>query len=175
MSRLFGPIMQNGFVVRDLEAAMRHWVGLGVGPFFVLPRVEFAEVTYRGRPTQVEMAVATSYSGSLQIELVQQLNDAPSIYQEFLDQGRAGLHHVGVATTDYAADLARVMASGLDVAMGGSTAAGTGFAYFDSAGDFQGSMVELFEATPGLMKFFAKVEAASRGWDGTDPIRRPRG
>lgn len=173
MSRLFGPIIQNGFVVRDLEAAMRHWVGLGVGPFFVLPRVEFAAVTYRGRPTQVEIAVAMAYSGALQIELVQQLNDAPSIYREFLDQGREGLHHVGVASTDYAADLARVTASGLEVAMAGSTAAGTGFAYLDSDGGFQGSMVELFEATPGLMTFFARVEAASHGWDGSDPIRRP--
>lgn len=174
MSRIFGPIMQNGFVVRDLEAAMRHWTGvLGVGPFFVLPRVAFADVTYRGRAVDIQMAVATAYSGDLQIELVQQLNDAPSVYREFLDAGREGLHHVGVATTDYVADLARIRAHGLAVAQGGSTAAGTGFAYFDSAGEFQGSMVELFEATPALMKFFAKVQAASRDWDGTDPIRRP--
>lgn len=175
MSRIFGPIMQNGYVVRDLDAAMRHWVeGLGVGPFYVLPRVDFAETLFRGQKVDIQMAVASAYSGDLQIELVQQLNDAPSVYREFLDAGRQGLHHVGVASSDYAADLARAQAHGMRVAQGGSTLAGTGFAYFDNQGDFPGTMVELFEATPPLMKFFAKVKAASQNWDGSDPIRRPR-
>ena len=32
MSQRFGPVRQVGYVVRDIEAAMRHWVALGVGP-----------------------------------------------------------------------------------------------------------------------------------------------
>lgn len=33
MSRHFGKITQNGYVVRDIGAAMRHWSDvLGVGP-----------------------------------------------------------------------------------------------------------------------------------------------
>ncbi len=174
MSRLFGPITQNGYVVRDLDAAMRHWIdNLGVGPFYVLPDIAFASVTLRGVPVDVRMSVATAYSGDLQIELVQQLNDAPSVYREFLEAGHQGLHHVGVASADYAADLSRALAAGQTVAQGGTTAAGTGFAYFDNQGDYPGTMVELFEATPALMKFFARVQAASRDWDGTDPIRQP--
>lgn|SRR5438093_7244272 len=35
MSRIFGAVTQAGYVVRDIEAAMRHWVEvLGVGPWF---------------------------------------------------------------------------------------------------------------------------------------------
>ena len=35
MSRIFGEIIQNGYVVRDIAAAMRHWIEvLGVGPCF---------------------------------------------------------------------------------------------------------------------------------------------
>ncbi|MCH8188689.1 MAG: VOC family protein [Proteobacteria bacterium] len=35
MSRHFGNVAQNGYVVRDIEAAMRHWSAvLGVGPWF---------------------------------------------------------------------------------------------------------------------------------------------
>ena len=26
MSRLFGDVIQNGYVVRDIDAAMRHWI-----------------------------------------------------------------------------------------------------------------------------------------------------
>ena len=37
MSRLFGGVIQNGYVVRDIEAAMRHWIDvLGVGHGFIL-------------------------------------------------------------------------------------------------------------------------------------------
>jgi hypothetical protein len=35
MNRIFGAIRQSGYVVRDIEAALRHWTSvLGVGPFF---------------------------------------------------------------------------------------------------------------------------------------------
>jgi hypothetical protein len=35
MSRIFGKVCQNGYVVRDIEAAMAHWTQvLGVGPFY---------------------------------------------------------------------------------------------------------------------------------------------
>ena len=46
MSRLLGEIRQNGYVVRDVEAAMRHWSEvLGVGPFFYFERVPIELVT----------------------------------------------------------------------------------------------------------------------------------
>ena len=28
MSRIFGEIIQNGYVVRDIAAAMRHWIDI---------------------------------------------------------------------------------------------------------------------------------------------------
>ena len=40
MSRIFGKVCQNGYVVRDIEAALAHWTRiLGVGPFFYIERV----------------------------------------------------------------------------------------------------------------------------------------
>ena len=42
MSLKFGPIFQNGFAVRDWQAAAEHWVNvMGVGPFFVMQQIEF--------------------------------------------------------------------------------------------------------------------------------------
>ena len=36
MSRLFGPLRQMGFVVRDIDQAMRHWVEVcGIGPWYL--------------------------------------------------------------------------------------------------------------------------------------------
>ena len=35
MSRIFGPIRQNGYVVRDINAALEHWTSVvGMGPLF---------------------------------------------------------------------------------------------------------------------------------------------
>ena len=37
MSRIFGPVRQNGYVVRDIEKAMTHWVEvMGVGPWYYI-------------------------------------------------------------------------------------------------------------------------------------------
>ena len=37
MTPRFGPVMQLGFVVPDLDRAMAHWTGnVGVGPFYVM-------------------------------------------------------------------------------------------------------------------------------------------
>ena len=57
---LFGPVMQLGFVVPDLEAAARHWTRLGVGPFFLLEHIQFAECRYKGTPTRFDMSVASA-------------------------------------------------------------------------------------------------------------------
>jgi hypothetical protein len=52
MSRLFGPIRQNGYVVRDIEGALKHWTTvLGVGPFFSVERARIAGFQYQGQPS----------------------------------------------------------------------------------------------------------------------------
>jgi hypothetical protein len=44
MSRLFGGVIQNGYVVRDIEAAMRHWIDvLGVGPWFYIEHLPVSD------------------------------------------------------------------------------------------------------------------------------------
>ena len=55
MSRKYGPIKQNGYVVRDIVAAMKHWSeALGVGPWFYLGEVDDLRADYKGMPTDAE-------------------------------------------------------------------------------------------------------------------------
>ena len=99
MSRRFGKLRQNGYVVRDIEAALRHWTEvLGIGPFFYFERVPIEEFRYRGEPSPLDVSIALGQSGALQIELIQQRNDAPSMYKDFLDAGHEGLQHVAYWT-----------------------------------------------------------------------------
>ena len=47
---LFGPMRQIGYVVRDIEKAMRHWVEVNqVGPWFYTERFVVDEFWYRGK------------------------------------------------------------------------------------------------------------------------------
>lgn len=174
MSRLFGEIRQNGYVVRDLESALRHWTEvLGVGPFFLLEHVKVENFTYRGEPSSVEISLAFSNSGPLQIELIQQLGDAPSMYRDFLAAGREGLQHLAYWTEDFDGLLERASRSGFEVGQAGSFGADGRFVYFSNEAH-PGTVVELSEVKPGGLKdrFFRHIAAAAEGWDGSQPIRR---
>ncbi|MDX2155302.1 MAG: VOC family protein [Hyphomicrobiaceae bacterium] len=112
MSRIYGEVRQLGYVVRDIEAAMKHWVEvLGVGPWFYVDRLPVRHFAYRGRPSDPHVSIALANSGRVQIELIQQRNDAPSMYLDFLASGPEGLQHVSTWPVDYEATLARGLAA----------------------------------------------------------------
>lgn len=68
---------------------------MGVGPSVVIESsVAGHKVLRRGKQTAMDTDLAFSYLGDVQVELICQLNDAPSPYKEFTDSGREGLHHV---------------------------------------------------------------------------------
>jgi catechol 2,3-dioxygenase-like lactoylglutathione lyase family enzyme len=172
MSRVFGEIRQNGYVVRDLGRALDFWTRvMGVGPFFLLEHVTLGDFTFRGRPSPVEMSLAMANSGPLQIELIQQTNDAPSMYREFLDAGREGLQHVAYWTDDFDSALARARRAGFEVGQAGSFGADGRFVYFETTGH-PGTVVELSETRGIKGRFFRAIAEAARGWDGSEPIRR---
>jgi hypothetical protein len=168
----FGPIVQNAFVVRDLEAAVEHWsTKIGVGPFYLLDHVQYGAVYFRGLPLATDMSVAIAQWGEVQIELIVQHDAAASIYTEFLARHGEGLQHLGVMTTSLDAHLERLRPLGIEPVQWGATANGMRFAYIDT--DRQaGGMIELIETGPAVEAFFAKVRGAAAHWDGSRPLRR---
>ena len=173
MSRLFGRIAQNGYVLRDVRAAMDHWINvMGVGPWFYFDRVKIDYFRHRGRDSNLEMSVALANSGDIQIELIQQRNDAPSMYTECLDAGREGLQHVAYWTKEYQAVYDRVLSLGYPVGHEGQIGGEQGrFAYFDT--EFHpGTVIELSDVSGPKGGFFEYVRQASIDWDGSDPIRQ---
>jgi hypothetical protein len=165
-----GPVMQNGFVVPDWRAAAEHWANtLGVGPFFVVRHVEFAECRYKGEPVEIDMSVAIAYSGDYQVELVQQHNDVPSIYTDFLANNAPGLQHVGTLVDDL--DEALDSNGFRDrIVQDGMTTAGQRFAYVDTV-LHNGTMLELIETDDAMLGAFAYMRKAAAEWDGSKPIR----
>jgi len=172
MSRVFGRITQNGYVVRDIEAAMRHWTErLGVGPFFYVERAPIEDFRYQGKPSDLEVSIALSNSGPLQIELIQQRNDAPSMYREFLRAGNEGLQHVAYWTDTMDDELARCRALGYRIGQQGSVGENGRFVYFTTEAH-PGTVVELSEVSGMKGELFRHIAEAAAGWDGSNPIIR---
>ena len=139
-----------------------------VGPFFLFERVAFKEAWYRGQPaTDIDLTVAIAYWGEVQIELIRQRNQVPSIYTDFEAQGATGLQHMGVMSEDLDADLARLKAHGVRRC---STAAPPACASPTSNTDHHpGGMVELIEATPKARAFFERIRRRRATGTGATP------
>ncbi len=171
MSRHFGVIRQNGYVVRDIDAALAHWTEkLGVGPFFYFERVPIVNFRYRGTPSPLEASIALANSGALQVELIQQRNDAPSMYRDFLAARNEGLQHVAYWTRAFDDDLSRLTNDGFVVGQSGEIGTGGRFVYFDTEAH-PGTVIELSEVSGAKGRFFEHIAEAALSWDGSDPIR----
>ena len=171
MSRIFGNLIQIGYVVVDIEAAMHHWAEeLGVGPWFYIEHLSVPDFMYMGKPSSVDLSLAMANSGAMQIELIQQNNQASSMYLDFLENAPEGVQHLGYGTYDFAAALKEARAAGYIVAQQGTGGSRGPFAYLDTE-DHVGTVVELIDLAHGRKELFAGIAAAARGWDGKDPIR----
>lgn len=168
-----GPVRQIGYVVTDLDTAVADWLNLGVGPWFVM-RDLAQRVTYRGEPCEVTLSLALANSGDLQIELIQQTDDTPSIFTEFLRSG-SGFHQLAYWTDDFDATMASVAAAGWPVVWSGGEGQGVRYAYIEPGGSESvgrlATIIEIMELTDDSAGMAAFVRQAAEGWDGSDPIR----
>lgn len=177
MSTTYGAIRQIAFVVRDLEPALDYWTRtLGIGPFFVFRRIAVENFRYRGEPSPAPcMSIALANSGDLQVEVIQQHDDRPSAYRDFLAAGREGMQHVSSWLTrgEYDTVMERQRAAGVVVAHEGQiSASGVRFAYFatdTAAGGLMYEIADLME--PQIYPLVTMIADAARGWDGKDPVR----
>ncbi|MFT4561166.1 MAG: catechol 2,3-dioxygenase-like lactoylglutathione lyase family enzyme [Gammaproteobacteria bacterium] len=170
MTQPLQTVSQLAYVVRDLDAALKYWTEIvQAGPFFVYKHIPITDQRYRGGDSNVDITVALGYSGELQIELIYCEDDAPSVYKEFLDAGRIGVHHVGIMPVDFAAAYAQYTSLGIEPAFECSLG-GAPVVYFDTVAQL-GHFTEFWDNNSVFKDFFASIADASKGWDGRDPVR----
>jgi hypothetical protein len=178
MSRIFGTVHQIGYVVKDIEKAMAHWSSkLGVGPWFYKEDTGMSEFTYYGKPSEFpKLSIALAQSGELQIELIQQRNDAPSLYLDSLKKNGEIAQHIAYATMDdFDKWRKHFLEQGYQEGHAGRMGPNRGrFAYFVHP-ELPSGMFELSELRGGKAEYFDKVRRASVNWDGQDPVRLPSG
>jgi hypothetical protein len=163
--------MQLCWVVPDIRAAMDNWTRTaGVGPFFFFEDVSFEDGRYRGRPAQMaKHQAAIAQAGDVQIELVCQTVDEPSIWRDVVPAGQGGFHHMALYCEDYQAMRDAYTADGYEVAYEGLMM-GHRTCWIDTSRSL-GFMVELVTKNPTADYVFGQIRAAAEGWDGQDPVR----
>jgi catechol 2,3-dioxygenase-like lactoylglutathione lyase family enzyme len=171
-----GGFSQVGMVVKDADATMRYLSEtLGIGPFFVMREIMPDDFRFRGAPSAPPvLTLGFAQAGPVQIEVIQQHNDAPSAYLEFFAAGREGCQHLSIWLDDrdaYTRARGQLSQCGLSLIHETGEASWSRFAYF--ATEIPGGlMVEIAEARiPAVRAVFENVARAAVDWDGRDPIR----
>jgi hypothetical protein len=167
-----GGIAQTAFIVPDLHEAIQRWVAdMRAGPFFVLPNFLVPGQTYRGEESRADITIGMGFAGHMLIELIQPLDDEPSVYRETIELRGYGFHHLGIACADVDADSRAYQARGYTEAFRAAVPTGGEVVYLDNGTGPQLGFLELLPVTPGMDATFTRFWEASRDWDGSDPVR----
>ena len=167
------PLFQFAYFVPDLEAAAQHWAStVGAGPFYVAAHHKADRFEYRGTSVEADVSYAFGYSGTAQIQLIEQHDALPSIYTDMFPTG-FGFHHVASLVHDYVGARDRLAAQGFvmacELAANDITAC-----YFDTR-HVTGCFTELHSYSDRIAATFARWQQAHLEWDGTgDALRHHR-
>ncbi len=161
---LGGPV-QLAYAVGDVEHAAAMWVARGIGPFFIREHIEVVNVRVRGEADSFDHSSAYGQWGDVMIELIHQHDGGgdPIV-------GPSGIHHVAHFVDDFATASRTLVEQGHAEVLYAETATGMPFAFHDGL-DERGHLIEIYEQTAPLARFYDVVRAAATDWDGTDPVR----
>ncbi len=166
-----GPIMQLSYCPADYDGALSHWIALGAGPFFERPHVRLENVRYRGAPSAIDFSIALGYFGAMQIEIVRQHNDAPSMFKDWRAAGGEGVQHLCVLVDDLEPVRAQIAQVDGIIVQEALLPNASGAVIYADFGAGPGTIMEYLQISAAGRAGFAAMHAAHAAWDGSDPIR----
>ncbi|MDR5699115.1 VOC family protein [Agromyces aerolatus] len=166
-------IVQLGFVVTDLRAAAMEWTRrFGIGPWFYWEHLGDRAYRFRGEASAPDLSTAMADWNGIQIQLVEQHDDAPSPHRDWLAShgGAPGLNHLAVAVPDFEAEVARRSEAGETPLSEAGQPVNNVFYHW---GDWNLPAIELSERRPPSIvpRLYELVAEAARDWDGSEPWR----
>jgi hypothetical protein len=156
---------QLGFVVDDVVAAAARWAEVhGVGPFHIGPPIEMG-ATMAGEPAPATLQIALAQAGPVQIELIQQLCDRPSVFREW----KSPFHQVATVTANFDGRQQHLERCGYPT-VAEIELRNLRVAYFDTVDEF-GFYTELVSSNPEFFVRWRQISETCAAWDGSDPVR----
>jgi hypothetical protein len=173
----FGPreqsIIQVAYTVDDIQEGMRRYSDLlHIGPWFLIGPFVPAKGVYRGMVTKMKLSLAVAFAGEVMVELIEQHDQEPSVYQETLKaRGAHGFHHWAIGARDFDATAAQYKSKGYQEAFSDLSPRGVRIVYLDTSRDLPG-MLEIIEMTADVEEQYRRMYQAAREWDGKYLINR---
>jgi hypothetical protein len=142
------PVLKNlkvdqlGFVYKDVEKQAQILESI-----YSIPKITFFEfydqkITFRGKETKNSIKLGVAQYFNLNIELIQPLG-GENIYQEFIDIGREGLHHIGMYVDNLDSSIEQFKKKGIKALQLGKIVE-MHYAYMDTEDTF-GILIELLK------------------------------
>jgi hypothetical protein len=171
MSTPSHPVHHLGYVVKDLEAAASRFAHtVGAGPFLSLGHVPLDFATYRGSEARYDHRTAFGQWGPVLVELSVIQGAQPSELGVFMGRDRPGtLGHLAWLVDDPDAASAAMERDGMELVHTGGT--GPVRAHWHDGGAQFGHPIEILRRCPEILGMYETVRDASRGWDGSRPLR----
>ena len=114
-SPFFQKFTHVGVMVKDTDKAAKHLESLGSGPFKLFDASSLPHLANKryfcGESYQGKVKVFIAEIGQERLELFQPL-ERKSPWQEFLDDGGEGIHHIGYEVDDISKSVSRLIEQG---------------------------------------------------------------
>jgi methylmalonyl-CoA/ethylmalonyl-CoA epimerase len=159
------------YVVDDIEKAVQHWsFALGAGPFYVIERMVFDEMSHRGKPCVFDHSAAFGQWGPMVIELQQIFASGPQSLTDCLIPARPpAINHVAYLSPVPAQDSAELTAAGHELFLHAKF--GPVEIWMHDTRAILGQSIEVHRQCAFLDDFFGQIAGAAKGWDGKNPLR----
>lgn len=164
-------LFQYAYFVRSIEESAAQWSRLaGAGPFFVTRHHVADRFDYRGTPQEADVSYGFGYVGDVQIQLIEQHDQTPSIYLDMFPDGGEGQHHIARLVADYEGARDAIIADGHDLACE-LEANGIHACYLDTRSAI-GVFTELHSITDRILATFDRWREAHRHRTDPDDVIR---
>ena len=108
------PVSQIGMVVRDADRTARLYSEIFGLPEFYLYDLEVENHWYYGEQAPVKLRMGKAQWGQVEMELVQHLEGAKSLFSGWLAEHGEGFNHLGFDVDDYDAAHSKMVAAGFE-------------------------------------------------------------
>ena len=128
-------IEQLSYVYKDVKKQAKIMEEIyGIPTFAQMENITHQDATFRGKEVTITLDYAFSRLLNVQIEL-QQWKSGDSLFKEFIDEGKEGLHSIGIYVEDLQAFIDEFKKRGIEVLQTGKIGK-QWFAYFDTEKTF---------------------------------------
>lgn len=171
MINRYGPIRQLAYVARDIPAVMAYFIKLGIGPWYYGKNADLFDFDYCGSDVQPDLEFAIAPWAGLQLELLCQKSETPSILLPWMRRPFEQMlqHHVAIWPDDYDGTVAQAVRDGYEVQQRANTIAGR-FCYLINPAQPE-FVLEITEQTAMRREFGNHIHESQNEWNATNAIR----